>query len=150
MEIQMSNTNCDNVSKQPTKPRKKNALAHGLYGEDILLPWESRKDFEKLLADLCGEFPPDGRKKNEIVFDIAHLRWQKYRLHQMYIAAAYEDPFVSDLVKAGRKSWAGIRNHLKRNSEHERAMSDMLTQSFFSKRRKKSREQWRRLCVRVS
>jgi hypothetical protein len=59
------------------------------------------------------------------------LRWQKYRLHQMYIAAAYGDPFVSDLVKVGRKSWAGIRNHLKRNSEHGRAMSDMLTQSFF-------------------
>jgi hypothetical protein len=127
----MSNPDRVKVSKQPTKPRKKNALAHGLYGEDILLPWESRKDFEKLLADLRGEFRPDGRMENEIVFDIAHLRWQKYRLHQMYIAAAYGDPFVSDLVKAGRKSWAGIRNHLKRNSEHERAMSDMFTQSFF-------------------
>jgi len=44
MEIQMSNPNCDNVSRQPTKPRKKNALAHGIYGKDILLPWESRKD----------------------------------------------------------------------------------------------------------
>jgi hypothetical protein len=32
-EIQMSNPNCDNVSKQPTKPRKKNALAHGIYGK---------------------------------------------------------------------------------------------------------------------
>jgi hypothetical protein len=132
----MSNPACVKVSKQPTKPRKKNALAHGLYGEDILLPWESRKDFEKLLADLRGEFRPDGRMENEIVFDIAHLRWQKYRLHQMYIAAAYGDPFVSDLVKAGRKSWTGIRNHLKRNSEDERAMSDILTQSFFEETKK--------------
>src|ERR1700720_1281944 len=60
MEIQMSNPNCDNVSKQPTKPRKKNALAHGIYGKDIFLPWESRKDFEKLLADLRDDFRPVG------------------------------------------------------------------------------------------
>ena len=115
MEIQMSNPNCDNVSKQPTKPRKKNALAHGIYGKDILLPWESRKDLEKLLADLRDEFRPEGRMENEIVFDLAHFRWQKYRIHQMYIAAAYSDPFVSDLVEARRKSWAGMRSHKNRS-----------------------------------
>ena len=85
----MSNPNCDNVSKQPTKPRKKNALAHGIYGKDIFLPWESRKDFEKLLADLRDDFRPVGRMQNDIVFDLAHLRWQKYRVHKMYIGAAY-------------------------------------------------------------
>jgi hypothetical protein len=82
MEIQMSNPNSDNVSKQPTKPRKKNALAHGIYGKDILLPWESRKDFEKLLADLRDDFRPVGRMQNDIVFDLAHLRWQKYRVRR--------------------------------------------------------------------
>jgi hypothetical protein len=100
MEIQMSNPNCDNVSKRPTKPRKKNALAHGIYGKDILLPWESRKDFKKLLADLRDEFQPEGRMEIEIVFDLAHSRWQKYRVHQMYIAAAYGDPFISGLVES--------------------------------------------------
>jgi hypothetical protein len=113
-----------------TESRKKNALIHGIYGKDILLPWESREDFEKLLAELQDEFQPRGRMENEIVFDIAHLRWQKDRVHQMCIAAAHADPFVSDLVKAGQKSWAGIRNHVKSTAQHKRMMSDLLNQHF--------------------
>ena len=84
--------------------KKKNALTHGIYGKDILLPWESREEFEKLLADLQDEFQPSGRTEEESVFDLAHLRWQKKRVHQMWIAATYADPFVSDLVKTGVKS----------------------------------------------
>jgi hypothetical protein len=113
-----------------TESRKKNALIHGIYGKDILLPWESREDFEKLLAELQDEFQPRGRMKNEIVFDVAHLRLQKDRVHQMCIAAAHADPFVSDLVKAGQKSWAGIRNHLKSTAQDERMMSELRNQLF--------------------
>jgi hypothetical protein len=130
MEIRMSNPNCDNVIKQPTKPRKKNALAHGIYGKDILLPWESRKDFEKLLADLRDDFRPVGRMQNDIVFDLAHLRWQKYRVHKMYIGAAYRNPFVSDLVEARPKSWAEMRSHLRRKSINERTMSELMDEVF--------------------
>ncbi len=118
------------VSKQPTNSRKKNALTHGIYGKDILLPWESREEFEKLLAELQDEFQPSGRMENEIVFDVAHLRWQKYRVHQMWIAAAYADPFVSDLVKAGQKSWAGMRNHLKCEAKGMRMMFELLNELF--------------------
>jgi hypothetical protein len=110
--------------------RKKNALTHGIYGKDILLPWESREEFEKLLAELRDEFQPDGRMQNEIVFDLAHLRWQKYRVHQMWVAASYADPFVSDLVKAGRKSWAGMRNHLKCEAKGKRTMVKLLDELF--------------------
>ena len=113
-----------------TESRKKNALIHGIYGKDILLPWESREEFEKLLAELQDEFQPRGRMENEIVFDVAHLRWQKYRVHQMCIAAAHADPFVSDLVKAGQKSWAGIRDHLKSTANDTRIMSDLLNNIF--------------------
>jgi hypothetical protein len=130
MERQMSNPSCDNVSKQPTKPRKKNALAHGIYGKDILLPWESTKDFKKLLADPRDEFRPEGRMENEIVFDLAHFRWQKYRVHQMYIAAAHGDPFVSGLVEARQKSWVGMRNHLRWKSTNERTISEMVNEIF--------------------
>ena len=126
----MSKPDFAEESKQPTKSRKKNALTHGIYGKDILLPWESREEFEKLLAELQDEFQPNGRMENEIVFDVAHLRWQKYRVHQMWIAAAYADPFVSDLVKAGQKSWAGMRNHLKCKAKDRRMMSDLLNALF--------------------
>ena len=39
-------------------------------------------------------------------------------------------PFVSDLVKAGQKSWAGIRSHLKSTANDARMMSDMLNKLF--------------------
>jgi hypothetical protein len=129
METSMSNKR----NRQPTKPRQKNALTHGIYGKDILLPWESRQEFEELLADLRDEFRPDGRTEDEIVFDMAHLRWQKYRLRQMYIAAAHGNPFVSDLIKANQKSWVGILRYLKRNSKDIRAMSDLMKKSFWSR-----------------
>jgi hypothetical protein len=132
----MSNSDCAKVSKRVSKPRKKNAMAHGIYGEDVLLPWESRKDFERLLTDLREEFRPDGRMEDDIVFDLAHLRWQKYRLHKLYAAAAHRDPFVSDLVKARRKSWAGMRDHLRRESENERGISHMLTEVFLEQTEK--------------
>src|SRR5262249_27675664 len=46
------------------------------------------------------------------------------------IAAAHADPFVSDLVKAGQKSWAGIRTHLKSAATDTRMMSDLLNKLF--------------------
>jgi hypothetical protein len=126
----MSTPDSAKVSKQRTESRKKNALTHGIYGKDILLPWESREEFEKLLAELQDEFQPSGRMENETVFDVAHLRWQKYRVHQMWIAAAYGDPFVSDLVKAGQRSWAGMRKHLKSKAEDGRMIETLLNASF--------------------
>jgi hypothetical protein len=113
-----------------TESRKKNALTHGIYGKDILLPWESREEFEKLLADLQDEFQPSGPMENEIVFDLAHLRWQKKRVNQMWIAAAYADPFVSDLVETGETSWVGMRDHLRSKAKDERTMSQLLNECF--------------------
>jgi hypothetical protein len=80
----MSKPDSAEEGKQPNKSREKNALTHGIYGKDILLPWESREEFEKLWAELRDEFQPHGRMENEIVFDVAHLRWQKNRVHQMF------------------------------------------------------------------
>jgi hypothetical protein len=69
----MSNPMFFDATKKAIKQRKKNALIHGIYGKDILLPWESRKDFELLLIELQNEFKPDGRMERDIVFDMAHF-----------------------------------------------------------------------------
>lgn len=114
----MANGNSDNASSPETetdsKPsRAKNALVHGFYAEDVLLPWESKQDFEDLLAELQEEFRPDGRMEKEILLDLAHLRWQKQRLRKMWHAAANRDPFVSELVAFGHQSYQEIRDHLQ-------------------------------------
>ena len=55
------------------KPRSQNALVHGLYAKDVLLPWDSKADFKKLHAALITEFHPCGRAEEETVHDLALL-----------------------------------------------------------------------------
>ena len=100
---------------------KKSALVNGRYAKDVLLPWESREEFEELLADLREEFHPDGRMEEETVFDLAYQRWQKQRNRALWHAAAYKDPFVIDIIQSGKKSWSGIRDYLSRHAKDIRS-----------------------------
>ena len=66
--------------KEMTKrDRSRNALVHGIYSRDLLLPWDSKDEFEKLHYDLQAEFSPRGRAEDEAVLDLAVLHWQKRR-----------------------------------------------------------------------
>jgi len=108
----------------------KNALTHGVYSRDAILPWESRKKFEKLYSDLCLEFNPLGRMERETVLDLAHLRWQKQRIRQMWHAGCYKDPFVTDLIQSGETSWSGIRRHLRKEAKDYRVLTKPLRQLY--------------------
>ena len=131
----MSPKNRDSVSKQLINTDSaKNALIHGVYSRDVILPWESRKEFEKLYFDLCLEFNPQGRMERETVLDLAHLRWQKQRIRRMWHAGSYKDPFVIDLIQSGKKSWSGIRQYLRKEATDYRELTKPL----------------RRLCVNLA
>ena len=47
------------------KSRSRNALVHGLYTKDVLLPWDSKEDFKRLHEDLKAELCPHGRAEEE-------------------------------------------------------------------------------------
>lgn len=119
----MSKKKTDRTDK---KRKSKNALIHGLYSSDLVMPWEAREDFENLLADLRAEFCPHGAMEQETVLDLACLRWQKQRVRKMWQAATYSDPFAIDLIQSGKKSWSGIRRHLRRETKGFRTMIDSL------------------------
>jgi hypothetical protein len=108
------------------KRKKKNALIHGLYSSDVVMPWESRADFENLLTALRAEFNPVGAMEQETVLDLACLRWHKQRVRKMWQAATYSDPFAIDLIQSGKKSWSGIRRHLRREAKGFPTMIDSL------------------------
>lgn len=95
----------------------KNALIHGVYARDVILPFECREDLEALHTDLRLELRPVGRLEDEIVWDLAHLRWQKRRMEKMWAAAANNDPFVGDLIRSGKKSLSGIRKDLRNEAK---------------------------------
>jgi len=106
----------------------KNATVHGVHVSDTILPWECKARFKTLHSDLCAEFRPRGRMEEECVLDLAHLRWQKERIRKMYHVAAYEDPFVHDLIESGKKTWKGIRNYVRERSLDARTLTEPLRQ----------------------
>lgn len=58
-----------------SKPSK-NALSHGFYADEIVLPWEKQQEFDDLHEALRDEYCPDGVSEEAAVFDLASLHWK--------------------------------------------------------------------------
>jgi hypothetical protein len=99
-----------------------NALVHGLYAKDILLPWDSRDEFQKLHEDLKAEFSPHGRAEEEAVLDLTILHWRKQMVWRMCQTAVLKDPFTFDILQTGGKSWSKIRNQLRSAANDQRTL----------------------------
>ena len=68
-----------NVSEQAKSTVSKNALVHGVYASDVLLPGESVEDFTNLYAAIRSDLNPEGALEEEAVLDIVRLHWLKRR-----------------------------------------------------------------------
>ena len=73
----------------PKKDRSKNALKHGAFSRELILPGERRKDYERLLAELEAEYSPSGPSEIYLVNHLASLLWRERRL-QVYRQAMLE------------------------------------------------------------
>ena len=109
-------------SSDGTKNVGKNALLHGLYARDVLLPWDSKEDFLKLHEDLKAEFFPDGRAEEEAVLDLAFLHWHKRTIYRLWQSAVLKDPFTEDIIQTESKSWSDIRKRLRAAATSERTL----------------------------
>jgi hypothetical protein len=111
-----------NMPNEPTQIKSagnKNALVHGLYAKDVLLPWDSREEFERLHADLKAEFFPSGRAEEEAVLELAFLHWHRRTMWRLWQSEILRDPFTDDIVQTERKSWSGIRASLRKAARGE-------------------------------
>ncbi len=60
---------------QPLKRAKKwNALNHGVYSRDIMLPGESFRGYDALVAELNEEWVPEGRTERSLIESWLDLR----------------------------------------------------------------------------
>jgi hypothetical protein len=89
----------------------KNALCHGVYSNEITLPWESPADFENLLASFRDEWKPNGCSEEQAVLELTHCTWIGWRAAKMAQLCFHRDPFGVGLLKSGKTSWQDILQH---------------------------------------
>lgn len=113
-------------SKKALVKSKQTVRIRGLSVRDVVLPWESKDDFEQLYQELRVEFSPQGRMEEDTVLDLAILRWRKCQLAKMRRTAALKDPFFIELMEAGGKSWSAVRKYLREQDEGGKTISGSI------------------------
>ncbi len=111
-----ANRELDNLLKSKAsdgakKKRKRNALVHGVFSDDLVLPWEAPEDFESLHAGFKSHWQPIGPSEEEAVFDLAYLNLIKRRAMKMPQLSLHRDPFAIALGRSGKRSWPDIMAH---------------------------------------
>ena len=108
------------------KRTDKVALVHGLYASDIILPWESEEDFQRLFRELKEEWLPHGRQEFETLLSLARLNWLKHRLMRSTQIAFRRDPLVAELEKSGAKLGRLFRQFM---DEKAKVDDDLMTEA---------------------
>ena len=99
-----------------TSKRPKNALSHGVYCSDVVLPWENEQLFNDLHQALREEYYPDGVSEEAAVFELASLHWKRRRLTIGIQLAFHGQADADALAKAGDDGWEGVARYLKKTS----------------------------------
>ena len=102
----------------------KNALSHGAYAQDFVLPWENEQDFVDLHKGLRDELEPDGPSEEEVVLGVAGLYWKKRRLTIGSQLSYRHHPDAAALTKAGESGWSGVGEYLQSTSCVMQSMRD--------------------------
>lgn len=63
---------------------RNNALKHGVFAQDLILPGESREDMENLYQSLVEEWKPEGPLEDDAVRTFAKCLWAKRRAERFY------------------------------------------------------------------
>lgn len=83
--------------------KKQNALKHGAYSRQVMLPGEKRADYEALSAATFEEWAPDGVTEEHLVFDLVNLRWRKVRIDK-YVQIRLEQRVQKVRVDNGHRA----------------------------------------------
>jgi hypothetical protein len=104
-----------------------NALSHGAYSEQVVLPWENKQDFDHLHEAFRQEYSPNGLSEEEAVFDLADLHWKKRRVHMGSLLAFRHDGDIEALTEAGRQNgWEGIAEHFAKPLDNNESARDAM------------------------
>ena len=68
------------LPEMSNRRRPPNALKHGAFSRDELLPWEDAGEYQRLRQGLIEEHQPQGTLEEDCIDTIASLLWQKRRV----------------------------------------------------------------------
>src|SRR6478609_2659606 len=108
--------------------RPLNALVHGVYAKDLVLPWESEADLIKLYQAYREEFNVEGSSEEEVLLDVVGCDWLQRRVAKMAQMGFQGDPDVLKTMEANGGSWPDLLKALRNDP-----------QSKFSQREKRKR-----------
>ena len=112
------------AAKTPTmQKRVKNALTHGMYAEEIVLPWESVEELIKLRNELWMELQPEGRSEEETAVGIVRLYWLKGRLMRTSQLAFHQDPFATEVAPSAPKNWDELVKEITSASDDKASLT---------------------------
>src|SRR5438552_17251744 len=98
-----------------------NSLRHGVYAKTLLLPGESREDFNQLCEDLEKDWQPQTRTEQEHVEEMATCIWKKIRMQVAENSILRQDALGKDqihLVDVLWKAQARLRRSFTQ-AQHE-------------------------------
>ena len=82
-----------NSTVRSAKYKRPNALKQGVYATPVLIPGESRKEFEDLLAELLDEYKPRRPSLRHAVHCLADSMWRLRRLKKSVQTELDENTF---------------------------------------------------------
>ncbi len=104
----------------------KNALLHGVYADDLVLPWENEQDFIDLHKAFRDDLEPDGPAEEEAVLTMAGLSWKKRRLAIGSQLCYRRNPNAAALTEAGETGWSGVAEYVQSTSGQTETLNDTL------------------------
>ena len=84
-----------------------NAITHGAYAENLILPGESIREFKLLHRALIDEWKPTGALEEDTVLTLAQCIWLKRRVDRFYqreASWAQKHPAEEEISDAGRRA----------------------------------------------
>ena len=94
---------------QGVKNKKPNALKHGVFFHNAILPGEDPDEFAELHFSLVCEWNPEGTTEESAVFCIAQCQWRKARI-QKFLSAKIEKSRIGDPEHPAYDDVTALRN----------------------------------------
>ena len=101
------------ATESKKSPSEKNALKHGLYSKDVVLPWEDQEEFDELHREYREEFNPEGAFEEDLVGQIVRQQWLKGRLWRHHHQRFTSDPIAEDLESLATKGSSAIEDYMR-------------------------------------